>query len=163
MKYLSLVIVLSIILIQTACSDEPPPQPPAMPVQALQPPAPSQPVPAQATSTAPVTSAGQPTNVRFPVVCGAADQVIISGQTVSLPGEIAISAAGACHATIIDSNITAQEAINASGTAQVIVQGGRIEGRRSIVAAGQANVTVVNAQVIGPVHRVGEATINGVQ
>ena len=90
--------------------------------------------------------------------------MVITGQTVNLPGATAITADGMCQLTLMNCTITAGTVITASGMARVTITGGRIEGSQaSINASGRATVTVVGAQVVGRVQRSGEATVTGAQ
>jgi hypothetical protein len=99
---------------------------------------------------------------RAPLSCIEDNHMTVRGVTATLfPGPV-IFASGYCHLTLVDSTLTAPTVIHAAGSAQIVIQGGRIEGRpRAMDLSGRAQVVVQGTEVIGAVHRAGEASISG--
>lgn len=95
--------------------------------------------------------------------CGAAQNLTLSGMTVTMTTGPAIRASGACHLTLINMTISAPTVIESAGSAVVTLQGGTLTGSQSAIeASGGSQVVVNGATVTGTVHRNGGASITGI-
>jgi len=98
-----------------------------------------------------------------PLVCGGSEELTYTGVTVSLPGQTAIQAAGNCHVTLVDCNITAAQGVVASGNGTVVLRGGSVSGATgALTTEGNGEIDVEGARIDGAVSASRPGRIRGV-